>query len=194
VIRDLVEVASAYDSVGDGCVNISELLSEALEVEPGLVDFARVKPVLPAFMLVCWFALGLGLYSHFGWSFRESLHFIVMSMLTIGQESVIPDSDEMKLLSAFYVLAGVSMIAWIGCRLIGRVLMNAQERILAVLYAGDLLEVARPDGAGSQLAYLTSPPGGAPSAADAPAPKLPRAMPGAELPVRSATRARVRPT
>eukprot|EP00927_Polykrikos_kofoidii_P054070 TRINITY_DN48556_c0_g1_i1.p1 TRINITY_DN48556_c0_g1~~TRINITY_DN48556_c0_g1_i1.p1 ORF type:complete len:1061 (-),score=197.29 TRINITY_DN48556_c0_g1_i1:137-3319(-) len=147
VLRDIVDVARAYDGDGDGCIAVDELLHEALDVQPDAV--ARLRPVLPLVIIFLWLALAPVIFvPAAGWAPLDALYFAATFVLTIGQDRVVPHGDGIKVCSVFYMLLGSGIVAWGLASCILRLLSRHGATIKAILDSRDTADLLAADGLG----------------------------------------------
>jgi len=155
-LREFVHVARSYDSMGDGCVNLQELLAGALHVQPALVQ--RLRWMLPLASLILWMLLGPAVYCSVAkWSFLDGLYFSVMTLTTVGTSGglaagglVFPTTTGLKLFTAFYLLVGVALTTWLFVSVMISALLAHEARIWALLSPRDNADLLSDEGLGAR--------------------------------------------
>ena len=71
-----------------------------------------------------------------GWSVVDAVYFSAMSLATVGYGDVVPDSDEAKLFTVIYVLAGIGILVSFFTALATKTLELQRERQRARHSAG----------------------------------------------------------
>eukprot|EP00438_Fugacium_kawagutii_P019606 Skav232779 [mRNA] locus=scaffold614:150140:151684:- [translate_table: standard] len=116
-LREFVDIATAYD-VGDGSVELRELLKFALQNELGILQ--RMSWMLPLLVLFVWLLIGPAVFCPTeGWSYLEGLYLSVLSLTTVGTNGglsqgsqVYPRSTAAQVFLLVYVLIGAVLTVW----------------------------------------------------------------------------------
>jgi len=147
VLRDFIEVSRTYD-VGDGTVDVDELLDGSLEVDARFLS--RLRVLLQVFALLIWFMLAPTVYcSAADWSVREALFFAVMTISTVGVIEPLPETDELKAFTFFYVLSGMCIVAWICITVVTSVVLRYEAKVRTLLRARSMADLLADDGYGT---------------------------------------------
>jgi len=147
VLRDLMEVSSAYDAAGDGYIDTEELLEHALEVQ-------QTKRLLPALLLsaiVVWLVLA-PLVLCFGddWKVIDAFYFAFMSFSSVGvhARAWFSPSGWVKVFAAFYTLFAFLLLAIALTWAFGALLSRYDENIRQMLCARSVEDILASDGFG----------------------------------------------
>lgn len=116
-LREFVDIVTAYD-VGDGSVDLREVLKFALQSEPGILQ--RMSWILPLLVLLIWLLLGPAVFCPAeGWSYLDGLYLSVLSLSTVGTggglsegSQVYPRSVAAQVFLLVYVLIGAVLTIW----------------------------------------------------------------------------------
>ena len=119
-LREFVDIATAYD-VGDGSIDLRELLKFAFENEPGILQ--RMSWMLPLLVLLVWLLLGPAVFCPIeGWSYLDGLYFSILSLTTVGTNGALapssegseiyPTTEAAKIFVPIYVLIGAGFTIW----------------------------------------------------------------------------------
>jgi len=155
-LRELVDVARAYDGLGDGCVDLEELIDGALQIEPGLCS--RFRLVLPLTALLVWPFIGSAVYcSVSGWSFLDGIYFSIMTLSTVGaggglssSGTTYPETEGLKVFTAIYLLVGIGLVTWSFVALLTSALLAHESRLWSLLSPRDNADLLADDGLGMQ--------------------------------------------
>jgi len=146
-LREFVDIATAYD-VGDGTIDLRELLKFAFENEPGILQ--RMSWMLPLLVLLVWLLLGPAVFCPIeGWSYLDGLYFSVLSLTTVGTNGALasgsegseiyPTAEAAKIFLPIYVLIGAGFTIWFLLGLSLAMLWPYNHRPLSLSTSIDLL-------------------------------------------------------
>jgi len=150
VLRDLMEVSSAYDAAGDGYIDTEELLEHALEVQPTLLK--RLWPALLSGFIVVWLVLA-PLVLCFGddWKVNDAFYFAFMSFSTVGVHArglFSISTAWVKAFAAIYTLLGFLLLATALTCALGTLLSRYDEHVRQLLSARSVEDILASDGFG----------------------------------------------
>jgi len=147
LLRELVEVSRAYGNNADGLIRIDDLLSGAVEVEPGLLG--RFLPALPVLSIFCWILVMPVVYcASTGASFVDGLYLGVMLTSTVGSSDVVPSTALLKLWATFYHAVGIALLVWMLVNAVNYIFLRHEAQILALLSPRDNADLLANDGHG----------------------------------------------
>ena len=116
ILKEFVNIATAYD-VGDGSVDLHEVLKFALQSEPSILQ--RMSWMFPLLVLLLWLLLGPAVFCPVeGWSYLDGLYLSVLSLTTVGtrgglsESQIYPQSDAGEVFLLVYVLIGAVLTIW----------------------------------------------------------------------------------
>ena len=115
-LREFVDVANAYD-VGDGSVNLRELIDSSLHTESIIGRFSCFMPLL---VVLTWILLGPAVFCPAeNWSYLNGLYFSVVSLTSLGTTSGLAEGLQVKptylatrIFLVIYVLLGAALTIW----------------------------------------------------------------------------------
>eukprot|EP00747_Dinoflagellata_sp_TGD_P017960 gnl/TRDRNA2_/TRDRNA2_126175_c0_seq1.p1 gnl/TRDRNA2_/TRDRNA2_126175_c0~~gnl/TRDRNA2_/TRDRNA2_126175_c0_seq1.p1 ORF type:complete len:1099 (+),score=234.90 gnl/TRDRNA2_/TRDRNA2_126175_c0_seq1:83-3379(+) len=152
VLRPFLEVARAYDTVGDGTINPQELIEGALEVEP------RIRPdqvfLMQELALVIWLFLAPLVYCSAGkWSFLDAMYFAIVTLSTVGgsvgSDSPFPATVSLKVFAICYLFFGVLLIAWIVVHQLTSTALNHTVHIRRLVIGSQKADLLADEGRGT---------------------------------------------
>ncbi|CAK9010427.1 unnamed protein product [Durusdinium trenchii] len=153
-LREFVDVSTAYD-VGDGTVDLQELMSFAFQTEPGMLE--RMGWFLPLSLLLVWMLLGPAIFCPVEqWSYLDGLYLSVLSLSTVGtgtnsglSAQVYPTSQGAQIFLLVFVLVGTVLTIWFLLALSQTLLWSHELKLLAFINPRDTPDLLAQDGHGA---------------------------------------------
>jgi len=149
LLHDLVKVARSYATGEDETLDVFEFLHDALQVEPRIP--VRLWSWFPIIALFFWLALAPLVYcTTEGLDVLDAFYFAVMTMLTVGQDSVLAGSEGLKVFSIIYILVGVVILAWALGSLVMWLVLQYEVFLKSVILSRDDSDLLAAHGHGSR--------------------------------------------